>query len=70
MEEEEEAQSQLGEVLCHAEQPLQLLSLLQVLLRAEEILKSWIQMQKGYCGKLWDYGSWSLLQDQATVLVM
>jgi len=49
---EEEAQSQLDEVLYHAEQPLQLLSLLQILLIAgKEILKSWIQMQQGYCGK-------------------
>lgn len=54
---EEEAQSQLDEVLYHAEQPLQLLSLLQILLIAgKEILKSWIQMQQGYCGKFWGYG--------------
>lgn len=51
--EEEEAQSQLGEVLCHAEQPLQLLSVLQILVKAwkQRILKRRIQMQEGYCGK-------------------
>lgn len=56
--EEEEAQSQLAEALCHAEQPLQLLSLLVVLLRAwnAKFLKSWIQMQQGYCGQAQDYG--------------
>lgn len=54
---EEESQSQLDEVLYHAEQPLQLLSLLQILLIVEkEIPKSWIQMQQGYCGKFWGYG--------------
>lgn len=56
--EEEEAQSQQGEVLCHAEQPLQLLSLLLILLGAwnAKFLKSWIQMQQGYCGKAQDCG--------------
>lgn len=70
--EEEEAQSQLGEVPCHAEQPRQLLSLLQILLRArkKEILKSWIQMQQGYCGKAWGYGLWSLVQHWAPVLLL
>lgn len=53
----EESQSQLEKVLYHAEQPLQLLSLLQILLIVgKEILKSWIQMQQGYCGKFWGYG--------------
>lgn len=52
--EEEAAQSQLGEVLYHAEQPLELLSLLQILLKAQktETLKSWIRMQQGCGGKL------------------
>lgn len=56
--EEEAAQSQLGEVLYHAEQPLELLSLLQILLKAQktETLKSWIRMQQGCGGKLWGYG--------------
>lgn len=52
--EEEEAQSQLGEGLYRAEQPLELLSLLQILPKAQkkETLKSWIQMQQGCCGKV------------------